>query len=104
MDETTAELLALGNFHHFLLEVLLAQTFAANPDGAEALAALKTGIVDRIERRTTFRPGEAPQSSEEQEDVTEVMARTVLLVRRFLDRTEARRKEIRESEGPWAHR
>jgi len=100
MDETTAELLALGNFHHFLLEVLLAQTFAANPDGAEALAALKAGIIDRFERRTTFRPGEAPRTSEEQEDVAEVMARTVLLARRFFDRTEARRTEIRESTDP----
>ncbi|MEN9316502.1 MAG: hypothetical protein RIS35_2895 [Pseudomonadota bacterium] len=94
MDEINAELLALTNFHHFLLEVLLAQSYAASPAGSDALAGLRSGVLDRIERRATFRPGEAPTTSEDIENAAEVMARQVLLARRFFDRTEARREEI----------
>lgn len=90
MNEFEAEVLAVTNFHHFLLEVVLAQSMAASPDGKAHLDALRDGLMARIKQRMTFRPGENPDD----EAMIELKTRMLILGRRFFERAEARRSEI----------
>lgn len=94
MDDFQAEVLAVTNFHHFLLEVMLANEFAGMPNGEAELAGFAADMVDRMERRSTFRPGEEPTDEQSIEDAAEIAARSVVIARRFFQRAQNRRDQI----------
>jgi len=98
MDEFQAEVLAVTNFHNFLLEVLVAQHFAGRPDGRALLAGLGETIVSRSQNRSTTRPGDTPA----EEDLVDVNARMVIAARRFFVRAESRRAEMAAGSGTGA--